>query len=88
MSQADDIADAIDAMRPLANKVAQNLTGKTVAEIATLMAYTLLLLEHALETEGKGMLRARTLHLVGDIADTMRAADILGQAEVPTDTRQ
>ena len=61
--------------------------GKTAVEIATLMAYTLLLFEHALAQSGKGIVRPRAFQLVGDIADTMRAASILAGAEAPSETR-
>lgn len=85
--QAAERADAIVAMRPLAARVAHSLTGKSVLEIATLMAYTLLLLEHA-AASGKGISRPMAFQVVGDIADDMRAASVLYEAPAVSETRQ
>lgn len=86
--QDTDIANAINAMRPIGQQLAHKMAGKTVTEMAAVMAYILLLFEKTLHDAGKGIGRPRTFDLVGHIADRMIAASILAGAEVPTETRQ
>lgn len=83
----DAVKAAIVRMEPMANELAGNLIGFSVAEIATIMAYTLLTLERAVREKGLLLPRHKTFQLVDAAAKAIAASQAIDHTAMPSETK-